>query len=386
MIFGYSESELASICATHTAKETMQQPQSWRNTYAVILQMKDKIKNFLDTNLSKNTRVVLTGAGSSAYIGDTICKHIKNITGARVESIATTDIVINPSDILEETKTILVSFGRSGNSPESVGAYNVFNDNLNDIVNIVVTCNAEGELAKEASKNSNNLVILLPEETNDKGFAMTSSFTCMILAALLLFDIESLEKNKEIVETIALQGEEILQNQWTIVKELSDLNPKRIVYLGSKYFAQLAQEMRLKNLELTNGKIPTLFESILGFRHGPKTFINDETLIIVMDTVDEYVKPYTYDILNELHNDVGTHRVVALGYYNDPKILDMCDKYITINGKEIPEIYIALNYILYAQMLGLFNSIAIGNTPDNPNPTGAVNRVVKGVTIYPYKK
>ena len=29
-------------------------------------------------------------------------------------------------------------------------------------------------------------------------------------------------------------------------------------------------------------------------------------------------------------------------------------------------------------------SLSLGITPDNPCPTGEVNRVVKGVTLYPY--
>ena len=38
--------------------------------------------------------------------------------------------------------------------------------------------------------------ILLPEETNDRGFAMTSSFTGMILAASLAFDTVSVDRTE----------------------------------------------------------------------------------------------------------------------------------------------------------------------------------------------
>ncbi|MDA6191660.1 sugar isomerase, partial [Escherichia coli] len=43
---------------------------------------------------------------------------------------------------------------------------------------------------------------------------------------------------------------------------------------------------------------------------------------------------------------------------------------------------IALNYLIIGQLFALFNSIHLGVTPDNPSPTGIVNRVVKGVNIY----
>ena len=49
----------------------------------------------------------------------------------------------------------------------------------------------------------------------------------------------------------------------------------------------------------------------------------------------------------------------------------------------LPEAYLALPYILAAQIIALNTSIKVGNTPDTPSPTGTVNRVVKGVTIHP---
>lgn len=47
--------------------------------------------------------------------------------------------------------------------------------------------------------------------------------------------------------------------------------------------------------------------------------------------------------------------------------------------------YITFIYILYGQILALYKSIALGITPDNPCPSGSVNRIVQGVTVHPYK-
>ena len=51
----------------------------------------------------------------------------------------------------------------------------------------------------------------------------------------------------------------------------------------------------------------------------------------------------------------------------------------------LPDGYLALADIMVAQTVALLTSIKVGNKPDTPSPTGTVNRVVKGVTIYDYK-
>nr|WP_123610995.1 SIS domain-containing protein [Mobilisporobacter senegalensis] len=385
MIFGYSKEELEKLGAIHTATEIDQQPRLWMETVRIVEELQDKIVEFLKNKVDKDTRIIFTGAGSSYHVGNTICPHINRIVNARVESIATTDIVSNPMDILEEdTKTILVSFARSGNSPESIGAFQICQNNIKNITHLVITCNKDGNLAKMASEHEENFVILLPEETNDLAFAMTSSFSCMFLTGLLFFDIEHIKENKKIVEIIAHQGTEILKNEWQNVKLLAESKPKRIIYLGSGCFRELASELALKNLELTNGKIATMQEAILAFRHGPKTFINDSTLIIVLNSLDDYTNLYIYDLIKEIHNDVGEQKIAVMSYLDDNKLADICDKYLTMKGTVVPEVYACLNYALYGQMLGLFNSILVGNTPDNPNPDGTVNRVVKGVILHDY--
>jgi tagatose-6-phosphate ketose/aldose isomerase len=54
--------------------------------------------------------------------------------------------------------------------------------------------------------------------------------------------------------------------------------------------------------------------------------------------------------------------------------------------KEHDNAYLGFNYIVAAQMLALYKSLSYNITPDNPCPTGEVNRVVKGVILHPYTK
>lgn len=386
MIFGKSLEELEKIKAIFTATEIRQQPELWRETYKLILDQKENIQRFIDKNVDENTRIVLTGAGTSDYVGDTVVLELNKKLNARVEAIATTDIVSNPKEYIEkDTKTILVSYARSGNSPESIGAYDLFENNVNNIFQIVITCNKDGDLAKKCINNEKNMLILMPEKSNDKSFAMTSSFSCMTLATLLVFDIENIEKNKEFIKIVSLQAEEILDNRWLEVKELVDYECDRVVYLGSGMLKGLCQEMALKNLELTSGKVTTVCESVLGFRHGPKSIINDKTLVIIMATNEEYTKLYDIDLIKEIHNDLGNHKLTVITYENDEAMKENCSNYICINGESVPNIYKVFNYMIFGQMFGYLSSLKLNISPDNPRPDGTVNRVVKGVVIHQYK-
>ncbi len=96
----------------------------------------------------------------------------------------------------------------------------------------------------------NACVVLLPEATHDRGFAMTSSFSAMVLAALAIFSgIETFEPR---IEPIAKAVADLLTVEPQIAA-LAQAGFSRVVYLGSGPFKGLAREAALKLLELTDG-------------------------------------------------------------------------------------------------------------------------------------
>ncbi|MGZ7215568.1 SIS domain-containing protein, partial [Streptococcus pyogenes] len=84
---------------------------------------------------------------------------------------------------------------------------------------------------------------------------------------------------------------------------LVDLDFDRVIYLGAGGFYGLSHESQLKILELTAGKIATMYETPLGFRHGPKSLINENTIVIEYISNDAYTKRYDVDLLNEVQTD-----------------------------------------------------------------------------------
>lgn len=385
MIFGKDTGQWQALSGNATATEIYNQPGLWQETAAVIAARKDEITAFLERALTPQTRIILTGAGTSDYVGDTIVQTLDRQLPCRVEAIATTDIVAAPYEYIEEqTPTILVSYARSGNSPESLGAYDLFQKGVSSLQQLVITCDGEGDLAQKAFASDNALVLLMPEACNDKGFAMTSSFSCMMLATLLLFDLADFEGNRAVVDTIARQAQTFMDERFKEVQQMVDYGCSRVVYLGSGFYGAFCQEMALKNLELTSGKVLTFNESVMGFRHGPKSIINDETLVVIFVSGNAYTRLYDMDLLDEIHGDAGSHKLVAVTYDGPADLADHCDQVIDFAGDAVPEIYKVFNYMLIGQIFGLLDSVACGITPDNPRPDGTVNRVVQGVTLHPY--
>ncbi|MDB1710036.1 SIS domain-containing protein [Enterococcus entomosocium] len=387
-MFQLSTKELAELGAEITTREIKQQPELWQETLTIYQEKQEAIAAFLRTikqKTAKRIRVVFTGAGTSQYVGDTIVPYL-NKNGATVdylfESIATTDIVAAPEQVLfADEPTLLVSFARSGNSPESLAAVKIVDQFVADSYHLTITCAADGSLAQQAAADEASYLLLMPERSNDAGFAMTGSFSCMALSALLIFDQTPLAEKGHYVETLSRLGQEVIDRE-TELQVLTDRSFKRIVYLGSGTLSGLTREAQLKVLELTAGKIATVFDSSMGFRHGPKSFVDDQTLVFVFVSNTPYTRQYDLDMLEELKSDGIAAAVTAIG---QPAAVNFSGtNFFFPDDTLLPDGYLALVDIVFAQTVALLASIKVGNTPDTPSPTRTVNRVVKGVTIHPY--
>ena len=388
-MFEKTEQELTELGAQITTAEIKQQPELWRDTFNIYQSNKDAIEQFLakarEMANGQRVSVVFTGAGTSDYVGDTCAPYLRHVGNTDVfdfKPIATTDIVSDPAGFLRaEDPTILVSFARSGNSPESLAAVEIAGKFVKDIKFLNITCAPEGKLAVESADDPRALTLLIPR-ANDKGFAMTGSYSCMTLLSTLIFDASSDEQKKAWIEQAALMGEEVVSREAEIADFLSgDFN--RVTYLGSGSFVGLAQEAQLKILELAHGLVATSWDSCMGYRHGPKSFVDDKTLVFVFMNNNEYTRQYDLDILNEIDGDGIAAKTIAVQQDGATSFEHTA---FTFAGRDaLPEGYLALPFVMVAQVISLLNSVRVNNTPDTPSPSGTVNRVVKGVTIHPFE-
>ena len=371
--------------STWTEREIRQQPASWIRSLQQIDRTRDRITAFLSPLLADDKlKIILTGAGTSAFIGDIIAPWLSRHTGKQFVAVPTTDLVTNPLDYLTpEQPTLLVSFARSGNSPESVAAVDLANQLVKSCHHLTITCNEGGSLYRSALEDSRSLPLLMPAETHDRGFAMTSSITTMMASCLAVFAPDVI--NSSTFQDVANRCEQIIAAQGEFNESVfGDLPFKRVVYLGSGGLQGVARESALKVLELTAGKLAAFYDSPTGFRHGPKSLVNNETLVVVMVSSDPYTRQYDLDLLAELHRDQQALRVVAICASPCAEVEKGPHIWLPAS-RDFIDIEQAFCFLIYAQIFALTESIKAGITPDTPSASGTVNRVVKGVVIHPWK-
>ena len=370
--------------ANYTFDEIHQQPAMWRKELKALLAAKAEVSAFMHKYLTPDTDIVLTGAGTSAFIGDALCPVMRGMW-RNVRSVPTTDIVTHAKYLLDaERPLLLVSFARSGNSPESVAAVNLANKVCKNVAHVYITCNKNGKLAQQAAGKENVLSLLLPEETDDKSLAMTSSFSTMLLTCLMLGHIDTLEQDVEKIEKTAQNAEAVIAEYEEKLKEIASRPFERGVFLGSGALKGIAEECHLKLQELTDGAVVCKFDSFLGFRHGPKAVVNNKSIVVYLMTEQEEVQRYERDLVKQVDaNNTPVAQIVVIAG-KAPELPGVkADLVVRMPfGPKENEFYGIVPYVVVGQLLGFYASKAHGLNPDAPSVSGNIHRVVEGVTIY----
>ncbi|MCJ7556082.1 MAG: SIS domain-containing protein [Gammaproteobacteria bacterium] len=378
---GYSVDDLNQMDGHWTAREIEQQPSSWRRTQAYLVENSARISSFLEPVLAiRECRIILTGAGTSAFVGASAAPALSRLLGRPVEAIATTDLVSAPDQYFRrDIPTLLISFARSGNSPESVAAVDLAESMIDRCFQLVVSCNADGSLYRRCAERRNWLALLMPEETNDRAFAMTSSFSSMLLSIVSIFT--GIDAFSDKVEQLSSLVENLIKQRNEEIRAIAQDSCSRVIYLGSNGMKGLAQEACLKLLELTDGAVMTMYESSLGVRHGPKSMLNDDTLVIIFMSGDQYTRQYDTDILHELVADGRVKKIVALTSGSAEERVQ--GVFFSIDSlSRFSDLELFFPYVVFAQLYAFHRALKVGNRPDHPSASGTVNRVVQGVTIH----
>lgn len=358
------------------------QPALWQKIYAMIRSRREELETFLAPLLSlPDLRIILTGAGSSAFIGEAAQGIVQESTGKLTHAIATTDLITHPKlHFQREIPTLMISFSRSGNSPESLATVEMAGDYCDQVHHLIITCNKDSALTSR--KLPNAFYLVLPEGANDQSLAMTGSFTGMLLAVLLVTKLHSIEALQAALETLVDQTRYLLGELLPRIISLASQPYRRIIFLGSGPLLGIARECHLKVQELSDGRVICKHDSFLGFRHGPRAVVNDESLIVYLFSDDPVVNLYERDLSVSIDQD-GQH--VPTATWNMPmQKLDHSVLDITLaNYHDGPNELSFIGAAVVGQLIGFYQSLYLGLMPDNPSVSGAINRVVQGVTIYP---
>ena len=367
----------------YTYSEIMQQPLMWQREFDRIKADRKQIETFVSRYIDGGYEVIFTGAGTSAYIGDVLEVAVADTIFRGARSVATTDLITHPTAYFSpEKKVLLISFARSGNSPESMGAVTLADSICGDnIAHIFITCNEKGRLAQIAGRE-NCLLLLLPPETDDKSLAMTSSFSTMLLTALLLANIRDLEAQEAPIRSLVAHASGVLEKYDSAICGIAARDFSRAIFLGSGELKGIAEESHLKLQELTDGGVVCSFDSFLGFRHGPKAVVNGQSLLVYLLSGDPAVARYEADLIRQINSNNHVVAMVAVspGPVGIPGV-DF-DLNVVLGDASAQGIYRCIPYVFAAQLLGYYKSLARGLDPDAPSVSGNISRVVEGVTIY----
>jgi tagatose-6-phosphate ketose/aldose isomerase len=287
----------------------------------------------------------------------------------RLRSVPSTDLVANPAYFFQGERPLVVSFGRSGNSAESVGTLDALDALASSAPRLHITCNGESKLATRKAEVETKIIVL-PNTTHDAGFAMTSSFSTMLYTALSLFDVPCNFESR--MKALAAQLTVLLP---TYAEKAGEI-PSRVAYIGSGPMVFAAREASLKVLELSSGAIPTIWDSALGFRHGPKSFLTENTNIVQFQSPDSPTKQYEADLVSELRLQFPNLSMQTIGPTGDIEV-----------PMPFGALWAAPLCVAAAQIASVIWSAKLNLNVDDPFAgRGTLSRVVSGVKLYPVQK
>jgi len=370
----------------YTPQEIHDQVDLWVDSMERVFKHRQELLDLFGLLSNQKLSILyLAGAGTSEFVGYCLQGLFRQNFRVPVQVVSTGKMVTHPAEYFTHTNPLMISFARSGDSPESLGAYEIANQYAESIRHLVITCNKEGGLARRAQHNPNSLVICLDEATNDQGLAMTASFSNMVIAGQACSQIYSPDEYTQKLPQLVTAGKQVLAIAPEVVKKIAEHDFQRAIFLGSGSHFGTAIESHLKLQELTSGEVMCGYNTFLDLRHGPKAVINKHTLVVAFLSSDPYVRHYEVELLNEIRQQELGKMTILIGEGLDDEISRYGDEVIKIKSDSQPALPDSLTppvYVIIGQLLGLFKSLHLGFKPDSPSKTGVIHRVVQGVKVY----
>lgn len=371
----------------HTPKEIYQQPATWVKTGQIMASVRLLLLEALEAvgveSQSPQDRpvVILAGAGTSDYIGHAVSRIFRRQWNCEVMVVPSTELLTNMDDFIQpERRYLLISFSRSGESSEGIATLEHATGRFpTQISHLVITCNAAGSMARFPGVTA----VVLDDEVNDRGLAMTSSFTNMIIAGQYLANAWNPVPYEDTLQDLVHMAKRMMPEAANLARKLAETGYSRMCFVGAGSFRAVAEESALKVLEMNAGKIATIAESPLGLRHGPLSFVNDQTLLVAYLSAGGPRIDYEIDLLEEIAQKELAGNIVVIAPKITKRLAHITSNVLSLEvPSTVPDAYRAPVDIVLGQLLGLFTSLANGMLPDSPS-TGAIGRVVSHVKIYP---
>ena len=364
----------------HTLREICQQPATWIRTFELMHRQVAQLRSMLNGISS----LTLTGSGSSEYAGHCVRRPLQNELGVITQAVGGGDLLAHGGRALPPGRPrVMVSIARSGDSPESAGALALMLKTQPDVRHVVLTCNEVGTLARTYQNDPRVTVITLDEETNDQGLVMTSSFTNLVLAARFLGLLDQPEQFQFMCGELSRAASRFMDEHIGKLARVAKEPFQRAVFLGSGARFGGAREAALKLLEMTAGRVSTMSETYLGLRHGPMSYIHEDTLVVCFLSSDPTLRAYESDLLRELEQkELGLLKIIV-GSNIPSDVIGADDVALPCYAQEqIGDENFPVIDVIAGQLLAFFRCLAEGLRPDSPSEDGVISRVVQAFALH----
>jgi tagatose-6-phosphate ketose/aldose isomerase len=384
------EQEKSERGLIHTPREIWQQPETWPLTYGLCVQREKQLASALrDAGIGRgdnsSTVVYLVGAGTSDYTGRALAPLLREKWGCEAWALPSTTLLTDFDAFHRATRQYFwISFSRSGESPEGAALLERTLASHPEIRHLVITCNPRGRMAQLCAQYSDRaFALVLDDAVNDRGLAMTSSFSNMLLAGQCVAHVNDLTHFGKVICKLSECGKQFLPLAAEAAAEVTTFGCTRACFVGSGALRAVADECALKVVELSAGKVTTLAETPLGLRHGPLSSVDSQTVFVAFLSSQARRRGYELDLLREIDRKrLGRVRLaVTAGDGRD--VSELVDYCLPLGvGQNFPDDYRPVLDVMLGQVLGLFASMRCGLKPDQPSPDGTITRVVQPIKLY----
>lgn len=337
----------------HSLAEILSQPEFWGRCLQA-LEREGSLAGIRQPFRSAQEWLFI-GCGSSYYIALSAAASWSRITGMRARAIAASELLLFPEIVLAGSDNVAaVVISRSGQTSEAVRAAQLLEREKNIRV-LAVT----GTPHQPLEKTSTATLPLLP--CDEQSTVMTRSFTSMLLGLQYLAGcqaddatlLKSLGKMPEMAQ-LALDRLHLQVRDFVGARQFADY-----VCLGQGPFYGLACETALKITEMSVSYAQSFHT--LEFRHGPKSIVGPETLIVFLLSEQGY--DAECEVLQEIKSLGGT--TLAVTNRADQRARAASDLLIELDF-DLPELSCLTPYIFGGQLTGLYTGLKKGLDPDNP--------------------
>lgn len=384
------EQEKAERGLEHTPREIWQQPETWGVTYRLCARAQRELQDAVRRagigrgSISSPT-VYLVGAGTSDYTGRALAPLLRARWGCDAWPVPSTTLLTEFEEFHRAGREYFwISFSRSGESPEGVALLERALERSPQIRHLVITCNPRGPMAQLCERHQDRaLALVLDDAVNDRGLAMTSSFSNMVLAGQCVAHLDDLAQFGEVVSCMSETGRQFLPAAAEAAAEVTTLGCSRACFVGSGVLRAVADECSLKVVELSAGKVTTLAETPLGLRHGPMSSVDGQTVFVAFLSSDARRRGYELDLLREIDRKRLGRVRLAVTIANGDDVSQLADYRLPLAAApDFPDLYRPVLDVMLGQLIGLFASMRCGLKPDQPSPGGTITRVVQPIKLY----